>query len=68
MVLDMTEEFSQLANISPPKSQVVTIHARNKSSDICVSETDHSDSPFNSLRQKRQVSFSRFFTVDSFNF
>ena len=56
----MTEEFSQAVNISPPRSQVVTIYAKNKSSDICVSETDHSDSPFNPLRKKTQVYFNSF--------
>jgi len=47
-------DSSQLDDIQPPVSQVVTIQAGNKTSEICVSSTDHGKTPFSALRKKTQ--------------
>jgi len=52
----MSCEASQLHDIEPPVSQVVTIETPTKRADICVSKTDHSNSLLKSIsrRNRRQ--------------
>lgn len=54
----MSCEASQLLDIEPPASQVVTIETPTKKADICVSKTDHSNSLLKSI--SRRVSRTSF--------
>ena len=54
----MSCEASQLHDIEPPASQVVTIETPTKKADICVSKTDHSNSLLKFL--SKRVSFTRY--------